>query len=64
MFLLGYSLGIRIRVVRPSAFGSQDYVTSYPDPEDIGVDMSVALDNARLVDLLAEDDRHYNVLLV
>ncbi|XP_034251657.1 uncharacterized protein LOC117651607 isoform X2 [Thrips palmi] len=64
MFLLGYSLGIRIRVVRPSAFGSQDYVTSYPDPEDIGIDMSVALDNAKLVDLLAEDDRHYNVLLV
>lgn len=64
MFLLGYSLGIRIRVVRPSSFGSQDYVTSYPDPEDIGIDMSVALDNARLVDLLAEDDRHYNVLLV
>ncbi|KAE8743884.1 hypothetical protein FOCC_FOCC009515 [Frankliniella occidentalis] len=63
MFLLGYSLGIRIRVVRPSAFGSQDYVCSYPNPEDIGVDMSEGVDNRRLVDLLAEDDRHYNILI-
>lgn len=63
MFLLGYSLSIRIRVVRPSAYGSQDYVCSYPDPEDIGSDMSKGVDNRRLVDLLAEDDRHYNVLL-
>lgn len=63
MFLLGYALGIRIRVVRPSAFGSQDYVCSYPDPEDIGIDMSDGIDNRRLVDLLAEDDRHYNILV-
>lgn len=63
MFLLGYSLGIRIRVVRPSAYGSQDYVCSYPDFQDISVDISKEVDNRRLIDLLAEDDRHYNVLL-
>jgi len=61
MFLLGWSLGVNIRVVRVSAVDSLDFVCWYP--EENGFSDLEVLDNRKTVDLVAEDDRHYNVLL-
>lgn len=54
MFLLGYTLGVTIKVLRPSAFGTQDFTCYYPD-WNVGTWPEVLL--------IAEDDRHYNVLV-
>ncbi|XP_069694471.1 serine-rich adhesin for platelets-like isoform X2 [Periplaneta americana] len=54
MFLLGYTLGVTLRVVRPAAYGTEDFMCSYPDWNE---------GNWPQVYLIAEDDRHYNVLV-
>jgi ubiquitin thioesterase otulin len=54
MFLLGYTLGVTLRVIRPVAFGTEDFICSYPDWNE---------GNWPKVFLIAEDDRHYNVLV-
>nr|CAD7424716.1 unnamed protein product [Timema monikensis] len=54
MYLVGYTLGVTLTVVRPSAFGTDDFVCSYPDWNQ-GIWPQVFL--------VAEDDRHYNVLV-
>ena len=54
MFLLGHTLGVVLEVVRPSEYGQEDYVTYFPSASDVT--------KPRLT-LVAEDDRHYNVLL-
>ena len=53
MHLLGYTLGVKIKVVRPSHFQQSDFIASYPE------DMP---DGSPVVYLVAEDDRHYNIL--
>ena len=54
MFLLSHTLGVNIKVVRPNAFGTEDFVCNFS--RDDGTECpSIAL--------VAEDDRHYNVLL-
>ena len=53
MFLLGYAIKVIVQVVRPSCFGKEDFICFYPD-ENAGVWPEVTL--------VAEDDRHYNVL--
>ena len=52
MFLLGYTLGLRIQVFRLSQFGESDFISYYPDD---------SADDCQTVSLIAEDDRHYNV---
>ncbi|KAK7862901.1 hypothetical protein R5R35_002453 [Gryllus longicercus] len=54
MFLLGYALQVTLRVVRPAAHGTEDFICCYPD-WNLGVWPEVIL--------IAEDDRHYNVLV-
>ncbi|XP_059152732.1 uncharacterized protein LOC131938641 isoform X2 [Physella acuta] len=54
MCLLGYTLGVRIRVLRLAQCGQQDFDCMFPD--DVPADWPE-------VDLIAEDDRHYNVPL-
>ncbi|XP_012940022.1 uncharacterized protein LOC101847826 isoform X3 [Aplysia californica] len=54
MCLLGYCLGVRIRVLRLSQCGQQDFDCVFP--EDVPSDWPE-------VQLIAEDDRHYNVPL-
>ncbi|XP_028399893.1 uncharacterized protein LOC114523227 isoform X2 [Dendronephthya gigantea] len=53
MHLLGYTLGVTIKVVRPSHYGQSDFIASYPE------DMP---DRTPVVTMVAEDDRHYNIL--
>ena len=53
MCLLGYTLGLQIRVYRISSFGREDFITYYP-PGDYPKE--------RIIDISAEDDRHYNVV--
>jgi len=55
MFLLGHTLGVTLRVIRPSAHAQPDFVTFYPDEEAGGASPRPQLT------LVAEDDRHYNV---
>jgi len=58
MFLLGHALGCLLRVVRPSCWGAEDFLCCYPDqawPDPTQPWPELAL--------MAEDDRHYNVLL-
>ncbi|KAH9491855.1 hypothetical protein Btru_029897 [Bulinus truncatus] len=52
--LLGYTLGVRIRVFRLSQCGQEDFDCIFPD--DVPSDWPQ-------VALIAEDDRHYNVPL-
>ncbi len=54
MFLLGFTLGVKLEVVRPSRYGQEDYISHYPDE---------GADSFPKVYLVAEDNRHYNVLL-
>ncbi|XP_062925683.1 ubiquitin thioesterase otulin-like isoform X1 [Mobula hypostoma] len=54
MFLLGYSLQLTIRVFRLYKFGTDEFVTYYPDDHK---------DDWPSVTLITEDDRHYNVLV-
>ncbi|XP_052273155.1 uncharacterized protein LOC127873345 isoform X2 [Dreissena polymorpha] len=52
MCLLGYSLGVRIRVLRLIYLNEVDFEAFYP-PED--------KDDLPVVTLISEDDRHYNI---
>ncbi|XP_078276097.1 ubiquitin thioesterase otulin-like isoform X4 [Rhinoraja longicauda] len=52
MFLLGYSLQVTIRVFRLYKFGTDEFITYYPDNHK---------DDWPMVTLVTEDDRHYNV---
>ena len=52
MFLLGYTLGVRIQVFRLSQFSESDFISYYPNDSS---------EDCQTVSLLAEDDRHYNV---
>ncbi|XP_051871716.1 uncharacterized protein LOC127570317 [Pristis pectinata] len=52
MFLLGYSLQLTIRVFRLYKFGTDEFITYYPDDHK---------DDWPMVTLITEDDRHYNV---
>ena len=64
MFLLSYALGVRIRVYRPSQHGQPDFCTIYAEDDDVTRDDDdVTGDALPIVDLVADDDRHYNVLL-
>ena len=54
MILMSETLGVQINVARPSQHGKEDFMTRFP--QEGGDDYPV-------VDLVAEDDRHYNVLL-
>lgn len=54
MFLLGHTLGVTLQVVRPASYGRDDFICYYPDA-NIGLWPEVTL--------VAEDDRHYNVLV-
>jgi len=52
--LLGQALELTIRVIRPSNVEQEDFVTHYPDH---------MVGNWDKVDLIAEDDRHYNIVV-
>lgn len=54
MCLLAETLGVSLRVIRPSAHGQHDFVTYFPprQPEK---------EESAVLTLLAEDDRHYNI---
>ncbi|XP_047739860.1 uncharacterized protein LOC108678441 isoform X3 [Hyalella azteca] len=54
MFLLGHSLKATLQVVRPSFYDQEDFICYYPDTK---------LDEWPQLTLIAEDDRHYNVLV-
>ena len=56
MFLLAYTLGINIEVVRPSQYGKEDFITNFVDDTHDGPPLPKVL-------LIAEDDRHYDVLV-
>ena len=53
MFLLGECLQATLQVVRPACHGAQDFICYYPDTN---------LDRWPQLSLVAEDDRHYNVV--
>lgn len=55
MYLLAYTLGINIEVVRPSQAYEDDFITQFQDDS--------SQDAKPKVQLIAEDDRHYNVLM-
>lgn len=55
MCLLGYALQITVNVLRPSKSDQEDFISFYPD-DKIG-----KWENCYLV---AEDDRHYNIITV
>ncbi|XP_074660924.1 uncharacterized protein LOC141913318 isoform X2 [Tubulanus polymorphus] len=55
MFLLAYTLGVSIEVIRPHEFGRQDYVTFYQSG------FSAAA--PPVITLVTEDDIHYDVVL-
>ena len=52
MCLLSHTLGTRIRVARLQNYGQEDFICQFPDDAD---------PTWPQVDLLAEDDRHYNI---
>jgi ubiquitin thioesterase otulin len=54
MFLLGYTFQATLKVFRPSQFDAEDFVSRYPD--DLG-------ENSPVLELVAEDDRHYNIIV-
>lgn len=54
MFLLGFALNITLRVMRPSQVSEEDFVTHYPDGH---------LEDWDTCNLIAEDDRHYNIIV-
>ncbi|XP_075069023.1 ubiquitin thioesterase otulin isoform X2 [Mixophyes fleayi] len=51
MFLLGYALQCTIKVYRLYKYGTDEFITQYPDDQA----------NWPVVTLITEDDRHYNV---
>ena len=54
MCLLGQALQVTLRVFRPSQVEQEDFVSHYPDH---------MLDVWEQIDLIAEDDRHYNIVV-
>ena len=54
MYLLGQALEVTLRVFRPSSVEQEDFVSHYPDH---------MIEMWEKIDLIAEDDRHYNVLV-
>nr|CAB3261795.1 uncharacterized protein LOC100177299 [Phallusia mammillata] len=54
MCLLGQALQVTIRVVRPSNVEQEDFVTYYPDHK---------VNEWDKISLIAEDDRHYNIVV-
>ena len=56
MCLLGYSLGLVIQVIRPSQVDQEDFLAYYPYLEDVP-------NFTPTVTLIAEDDRHYNIVV-
>lgn len=56
MCLLGYALGVVIQVFRPSQVNKPDFIANYPYLEDVPP-------LTPTVSLVAEDDRHYNILV-
>ncbi len=55
MQLLSHTLGVDIEVVRPSCFQQQDFIVHFTDEN--------SQSQLPTVTLIAEDDRHYNVLM-
>lgn len=56
MCLLGFTLGVVIRVIRPSQVDEEDFMAYYPALEEMP-------NYTPTVTLVAEDDRHYNVVM-
>lgn len=55
MHLLGYTLNVVIKVIRPIQVEKEDFIAYYPNKED-------APSLLPSVTLIAEDDRHYNLI--
>ncbi|XP_068707559.1 uncharacterized protein [Montipora foliosa] len=56
MCLLGFALGVVIQVFRPSQVDKEDFIAYYPPLDDVAK-------YTPTVTLVAEDDRHYNVVM-
>jgi len=56
MCLLGYTLGVVIQVIRPSQVDEEDFIAYYPPLDDVPK-------YTPTVTLVAEDDRHYNIVM-
>ena len=56
MCLLGYTLGLVIQVFRPSQVDKGDFIAYFPSLDDVPK-------YTPTVTLVAEDDRHYNIIL-
>ena len=54
--LLGNTLGVVIQVIRPSQVDKEDFIAYYPSLDD-------AAKYTPMVTLVAEDDRHYNIVM-
>jgi hypothetical protein len=54
LFLLGYTLGVKIEIVRPPRYGHDDFISHYPDD---------GADSFPTVYLVAEDERHYHAIM-
>ena len=54
MFLLGYTLGVKVEVARPSQYGKDDFVSHYPDD---------GADTFPKVYLVAEGSSNYNIVV-
>ena len=54
LYLLGHTLGVKIEVIRPALLGQDNFICHYPDE---------GADAFPKVYLVAEDDRHYNVVV-
>ena len=54
MFLLGHCLEVTIRVARPLNIHQEDFITFYPGDH---------VDLWDKINLIAEDDRHYNIAI-
>lgn len=54
MFLLGHTLSVALKVIRPSAFGTEEFTCYFSESDSVSLPEVV---------LIAEDDRHYNILL-
>ena len=58
MFLLAHTLGVTIRAFRLQQYGKADFITYYNDEG-----MAVSSDVRPVVNIISEDDRHYNIVL-
>ena len=57
MFLLGVALNVRIKAFRLKSVDEEDFETLYPPNDDTSLPP-----DAPILPLIAEDDRHYNVV--